>query len=45
MLGGKMVIENGGFKDKKQGGRPQVLNKTAIIAVKKARYKRGNLAR
>ena len=28
MLGGK---RNEGFKDKKRGGRPKVLNKTAII--------------
>ena len=30
MLGGK---RNEGFKNKKQGGRPKVLNKTAIIVL------------
>ena len=50
MLGGKMAIEKWNdemkcFKDKKQGGRPQVLNKTAKIVLKKARYKRGNPTR
>ena len=31
---------NEGFKDKKRGGRPKVLNKTAKIVLKKARYKK-----
>ena len=44
MLGGKMA-RNEGFTDKKQGGRPKVLNKTAKIVLKKAIYKTGNPTR
>ena len=40
-----MVIEKWRFKDKKQRGRLQVLNKTAKIVLKKARNKRGNPTR
>ena len=44
MLGGKMA-RNEGFTDKKQWGRPKVLNKTAKIVLKKAIYKTGNPTR
>ena len=36
---------NEGFTDKKRGGRPKVLNKTAKIVLKKAMYKTGNPTR
>ena len=36
---------NEGFTDRKRGGRPKVLNKTAKIVLKKAMYKTGNPTR
>ena len=41
----KWSSRNEGFEDKKQTGRPKVLNEAAKKVLKKAEYKRGNSTR